>query len=62
MKPTKGDKMRLPILLFAGAALVATGWRVGTWCGNALTDNLDAYCEKWAANRQKEMEAKGFDK
>ena len=42
--------MRLPIFLFGGAALVATGWKLGTWCGNAFTDALDAYCANWAAN------------
>ncbi len=50
--------MRLPILLFGGAVLVGTGWSLGTWCGNAFTDVLDAYCVNWAAKQQKKVETK----
>jgi hypothetical protein len=45
--------MRLPILLFAGTALVSIGWKVGAWCGDTLCEGLDLFCEKWAAKEMK---------
>lgn len=45
--------MRLPLLLFGGAILVGTGWRLGTWCGNTFVQGLDMWCEKAAIKQMK---------
>lgn len=53
MKPTKGDKVRLPILLVSGSILVGTGWRIGTRCGDILADAYVAWCEDYTAKQLK---------
>ena len=45
--------MRLVFLLFGGAGIVGTGWRIGTWCGDTFTEALDMYCARWAAKQMK---------
>lgn len=43
--------MRLGVILLAGSTLVAAGWKIGTKCGETLTENWPAISkalkERW---------------
>lgn len=51
MKPYERRVMRLGVMLLAGSLLAGTGWKIGTKCGDALSEGwpeiIQAMKERW---------------